>query len=192
MRVNVGELLADRHAVRLLSFCERLEPPADDVALPGAVEGELVLSSTGRTICLTGQVRTVVGLVCGACLTRFEQPLEAPVSEEFCRPGPTAEAAHGTGCGGGTGHGGPAHEDLAPEDFLVPVEPGDIIDVTEVVRQNLILALPIAPRCREDCRGLCPRCGADRNRTVCGCTDVESDPRLRPLERWSSRRGQGE
>ncbi len=173
--MSVGELLADRHAVRVLSFCERLEPPADDVALPGVVEGELVLSSTGRTVCLTGQVRTVVGLVCGACLTRFEQPLEAPVSEEFFRPG----------------HSGPEPQDLAPDDFLVPVESGDVIDVTEIVRQNLILALPIAPRCRENCRGLCPRCGADRNRIACGCAEEEPDPRLAPLRRLRTR-GQGE
>ncbi len=169
MRVNVGELLADRHAVRVLAFSERLEPPAEEVTLPRPVEGELVLSGTGRTICLTGRVRTVVGLACGACLARFEQPLEVTVSEEFYRPGPEAKALR---------------EELEPEDFLVPVEPGEVIDVTEAVRQNLILALPIAPRCREDCRGLCPRCGADLNRGACGCEEREVDPRLAPLKQW--------
>ncbi len=170
MRVNVGELLADRHAVRVLPFSEHMASPADDVTLEAPVEGELVLSSTGRTVCLTGQVRAVAGLTCGACLARFEQPLDIPVSEEFRRPG------------GGLA---PAQEELQSEDFLMLVEPGDIIDVTEVVRQNLILALPIAPRCREDCRGLCPRCGADLNRGPCACEGREIDPRLQPLRRWS-------
>ncbi len=173
MRVNVGELLADRHAIRVLAFSERMEPPAEEVTLPGLVEGELVLSGTGRTVCVTGQVRTVVGLVCGACLSRFEQPLEVAVSEEFYRPEPEATE--------------PSREALEPEDFLLPVEPEDVIDVTEVVRQNVILALPIAARCREDCRGLCPRCGADRNSGACGCEDREFDPRLAPLKQWSSR-----
>lgn len=171
MRVNVGELLADRHAIRVLVFSERLEPPVEEVTLPSPVQGELVLSGTGRTVCLTGQVHTLIGLVCGACLARFEQPLEVAVSEEFTRPDPEAKAPR---------------EELAPEDFLLPVESGDVIDVTEAVRQNLILALPIAPRCREDCRGLCPRCGADRNRGGCGCEEREIDPRLAPLQRWSS------
>lgn len=174
MRVNVGDLLADRYAVRVLPFSERMAPPADDITLPAPVEGELMLSSSDRTVCLTGQVRTVVGLVCGACLAKFEQPLVVPVSEEFRRPGGNEPAA--------------APEALEPEDFLVPVEPGDIIDVTEVVRQNLILALPIAPRCREDCRGLCPRCGADRNRGACACGEQEIDPRLEPLKQWSSKK----
>lgn len=55
------------------------------------------------------------------------------------------------------------------------------IDVTDVVRQNVLLALPLAPRCRDDCRGLCPRCGADRNQVDCGCEDDDIDPRLAPL-----------
>jgi uncharacterized protein len=173
MRVNVGELLADRHATRVFSFSERMEPPGEEIALPGLVEGEIVLSGTGRTVVLTGQVRTVVGLVCGSCLVRFEQPLAVAVTEEFRRPGPEEEER--------------SREELQSEDFLLAVEPGDMIDVTEVVRQNIALALPIAPRCHEDCRGLCPHCGADRNRVACGCAHAEIDPRLAPLAQWASR-----
>ncbi len=170
MRVNVGELLADRHAVRVLPFSEPMAAPSDEVTLAAPVEGELVLSSTGRTVWLRGQVRTVAGLTCGACLSGFEQPIDVPISEEFRRAG---------------GASGPAQEELTSEDFLVPVEPGDSIDVTEIVRQNLILALPIAPRCREECRGLCPRCGADLNRGPCACQGREIDPRLAPLRQWA-------
>ena len=71
----------------------------------------------------------------------------------------------------------------------MPVEPGDMIDLTEVVRQHLVLALPIAPRCSSDCRGLCPRCGADRNAGTCGCDTEGIDPRLQALEGWSGRSG---
>jgi len=185
VRVNVGELLADRYAIRVLAFRERLDPPAEELTLPHPLAGELVLSGTGQTVCLTGEIRTIVGLVCGACLARFEQPLEVAVNEEFYRPDAAATALR---------------EELEPQDFFLPIEPGDVIDVTEVVRQNLILALPIAPRCREDCRGLCPQCGADRNRARCACEAREIDPRLAPLQQWAppepsrgtrSRRGRG-
>jgi uncharacterized protein len=46
-----------------------------------------------------------------------------------------------------------------------------------VCREWISLALPVKPLCREDCAGLCPRCGADRNETACGCTEtVRSSP----------------
>ena len=75
------------------------------------------------------------------------------------------------------------------EDFIFPVESGDTIDVTEVVaRQHLLLALPIAPRCRDGCLGLCPTCGAERNEGECGCAmeDVGIPPER---ARWCVRRG---
>jgi uncharacterized protein len=50
------------------------------------------------------------------------------------------------------------------------------------VRTMLILALPINPVCREDCRGLCPQCGSDLNAGPCGCAGSVADPRWRALE----------
>jgi len=172
VRTYVGDLLADRHAGRIVAFSERLAAPADDVRFPVPVIGELALSGTGRTVCLRGQVRTVAGLVCGACLRWFEEPLDVEVSEEFSRPSPDGATA-------------PGEQALGPDDFLMPIEPDDTVDLTEVVRQHLILALPIAPRCSPDCRGLCPRCGADRNAGPCGCEIEEIDPRLQVLRGWS-------
>lgn len=161
MRVNISELLADRSAVRVIAYSERLEPMGD-VTLAEPVEGEMLFASTGHTVCLTGRLRTVADLVCGACLAPFRQPLEFTVIEEFGRGAPP---------GGGSSRGQP---ELAPEDFVVPVEPGSEVDLTEIVRQHLIVALPIAPRCREGCRGLCPTCGADLNRGPCACTVREA------------------
>ena len=179
MRVNVGDLLADRHAFRVLPFREWLPPLGEDVALPEPIEGELMLSGTGRSVCLSGRVRTSVGLVCGACLGGFRQTLEVLLVEEFGRDvSPAPASPHG-------------EQELGPVDFMVPLEPGDILDLTEVVRQHLVLALPIAPRCSEACRGLCPQCGTNLNAGVCSCKRAEIDPRLEPLRRWSAPKGRG-
>ena len=62
----------------------------------------------------------------------------------------------------------------ARQRFRTEVE-GDVpagaqtLDATEEVRQALVLALPDHARCRSDCKGLCPECGANRNETLCGC-----------------------
>ena len=62
---------------------------------------------------------------------------------------------------------------------------GDRLDLGEVVREQVLLALPLKPLCREDCRGLCPRCGQNRNLGPCGCPPPEEpgDPRLEPLRK---------
>lgn len=57
----------------------------------------------------------------------------------------------------------------------------DTLDVTEVVRQHLLLAAPMAPLCRPDCQGICPECGANRNEADCGHASRPSDPRWAPL-----------
>jgi uncharacterized protein len=58
---------------------------------------------------------------------------------------------------------------------------GGIIDVDELVREQLLLALPSRFRCGEDCKGLCPHCGADLNKETCACEHEEIDPRWSAL-----------
>jgi DUF177 domain-containing protein len=48
---------------------------------------------------------------------------------------------------------------------------GEEVDLGELVREQLLLAVPAYPLCRTDCRGLCPRCGTDRNQAVCRCAE---------------------
>ncbi|HEV2439170.1 MAG TPA: DUF177 domain-containing protein [bacterium] len=170
----MSELLADRDGVRVLAFAETLPAPGEDIDFVEPVAGEITLTGTAGGISLRGRVRTVASCVCGTCLRRFALPIAVEVAEEF---GPRAERPVA---------GGTETRELTAGDFLVPVETGDTIDVTEVVRQHLVLALPLAPRCRDDCPGLCPRCGADLNDGPCGCDPREVDPRLEGLRRWSA------
>jgi uncharacterized protein len=58
----------------------------------------------------------------------------------------------------------------------------DQLDLEPLAREALALALPLAPLCRDDCRGLCVTCGADLNAGDCGCTAEASDPRWAALD----------
>ena len=58
----------------------------------------------------------------------------------------------------------------------------DFIDLEPLAREALVLDLPLAPLCREDCRGLCPTCGADLNLGDCDCPPAEVDPRWAALD----------
>jgi uncharacterized protein len=58
----------------------------------------------------------------------------------------------------------------------------DSIDMEPLVREQVLLELPLVPLCGPDCRGLCATCGADRNQGPCGCDAAEVDPRWAALE----------
>ncbi len=68
----------------------------------------------------------------------------------------------------------------AASDEMYPAQ-DDAIDLGLLVRDAIVLELPMAPLCREDCAGLCPQCGADRNDGECGCV-APADPRWANLD----------
>ena len=57
----------------------------------------------------------------------------------------------------------------------------DTVDITEYVRDTMLLSLPVKPLCDDTCRGLCPVCGTNRNETVCGCSIETADSRWSEL-----------
>ncbi|HET7488963.1 MAG TPA: DUF177 domain-containing protein [Acidimicrobiales bacterium] len=59
---------------------------------------------------------------------------------------------------------------------------GDRIDLAPLARDAVLLELPLAPLCRDDCSGLCPVCGADRNQAPCACDPTAGDPRWAALD----------
>ncbi len=70
-------------------------------------------------------------------------------------------------------------DDVDDEEYLVV--PDMMLDPEEVISEEIVLSLPSRFLCRDDCKGLCPICGADLNETTCSCTPPP-DPRLAPLQ----------
>ena len=78
---------------------------------------------------------------------------------------------------------------LIPEELeLTPEDPddcyldGDSIDLDSILREQIILALPMYPKCSEDCLGMCPVCGIDLNTQNCSCERDDMDPRWEKLK----------
>ena len=69
-----------------------------------------------------------------------------------------------------------------PDDSEAYVIDNDQINLLPMVRENLLLAVPLGPLCREDCPGFCPHCGKDLSETTCSCENTEVDPRWAALE----------
>jgi uncharacterized protein len=71
--------------------------------------------------------------------------------------------------------------DLRDEDLEFSLYEGDQIDLSPLIREQFLLSLPTRPLCREDCRGLCPKCGVNLNHTQCACSVEVGHPGLAPL-----------
>jgi uncharacterized protein len=69
---------------------------------------------------------------------------------------------------------------------------GDTLDLAPLVRDALLLELPLAPLCRADCAGLCPTCGADRTEGPCGCAEPVVNPRWAALDALQIPQGDGQ
>jgi uncharacterized protein len=111
-------------------------------------------------------VTTTLELDCSRCLEAFTVPIDAKFDVLFLP------------AGANTGDG---EQEVAEEDLGVSFYKDDTIDLGEVLREQFYLALPMKPLCREDCRGLCPVCGRNRNRETCDCQTEWVDPRLDAL-----------
>jgi len=117
---------------------------------------------------LVGRIRTTLEADCGRCLEAFEIPVDAAFDLMFL---PQADQT-------ATGE-----QEVQDADIGVSFYKDDVIDLGEVMREQFYLALPMKPLCRPDCQGLCPVCGANRNREQCGCRSEWVDPRLAGLKK---------
>lgn len=71
--------------------------------------------------------------------------------------------------------------EVSDDDLDLYTYEGETIDLEPLLREQLVLAVPFAPLCSEECKGLCPRCGADKNLDPCSC-EPPIDPRLAALQ----------
>ncbi len=117
-----------------------------------------------------GKLRTEVGLTCSRCLAAFVDTLASHFRVTYTRQLPEIDDPFSE-----------ARELTAEEMGLVPFE-GESIDLQTTLQEQVILALPMQPLCRSDCRGLCARCGANLNQGGCDCTAESVDPRLAVLK----------
>ncbi|MBI3782891.1 MAG: DUF177 domain-containing protein [Deltaproteobacteria bacterium] len=73
------------------------------------------------------------------------------------------------------------HVELTADELDLSYYSGDQVDLTPLVDEQIILALPTRPLCGENCKGLCPSCGANLNQATCNCTVSTGNPRLAVL-----------
>jgi uncharacterized protein len=144
--------------------------------LRGDLEVRIRLHRMGEDLYLEGEVRGVLELTCGRCLTRYR----GPVRERFrlvLEPAGSRVPADPEGAAVLARDGVFLSDELESGWFR-----GSEIDLGSFFQEVIALAFPVQPVCREDCRGLCPRCGANRNAESCDCSEVRPDSPFAALQ----------
>lgn len=135
---------------------------------PAPAHAELRAESVVEGILVTGGINAATRLECARCLKSFGGEVGLDVCELFVAPG---------------------HEAGADDDsYRVR---GTDLDLEPMIRDALVLALPLKPLCEEGCGGLCARCGRALENGRCDCEEEELDPRWAVLSQLKDRMEEG-
>jgi len=132
-----------------------------------SARASLDITKAGKRVLVEGKIVADAELICGRCLGEFVYPLSIKFRDEVS---PVAE------------YPVEGERELAREELDASYYSGDEIDLDDLVREQVLLALPMKPLCRKDCKGICPECGRDLTEGPCLCRKDRTDPRLAPLQ----------
>ncbi|MGQ9631688.1 MAG: YceD family protein [bacterium] len=131
-----------------------------DIGCKVPVKVHATLQHTRDGIYVSGWVSTTIKLVCSRCAEEFDYKLFQEFATEYREMIGSLEE----------------EIELKEEDLDVVFYDGVEIDLMEEARQNILYAIPMKPLCKEDCRGICPRCGANLNTDECTCAPEADTP----------------
>jgi len=186
MLLDLNKLHGLREHVERTLAPSAFDPQDPEYRVVGPVELTMDVTKTGDSaFAVAGTAKTRLELNCGRCLDPFELPVDAAFDLHY-----VPEPAHQSGDGGALGADSGADDDgreLGEDDLTTAFYRDGMLDIIELLREQFQLALPMKPLCSDACRGLCPECGTNRNRTECACAPAWEDPRLAPLKNLLSR-----
>jgi DUF177 domain-containing protein len=163
--LNVGPILGMNIVVAQISEDEGLDIhhlyPEGEPSLTGGsdhqvaqCEVNLRATRAGDEAQLIGNIRVAVTFECDRCLAPFSLPVDESFDLVYVPPLGTGD-----------------ERELGENDLSLGFYQDGIINVDDLVREQIELALPMARLCTEACRGLCPACGANLNQDKCGCSN---------------------
>lgn len=146
-------------------FAEQALAGTEVDAGQSTVSAAVDLYRTGHEVVARGKVNGQLVALCSRCASPAQLKLDSSMQIVFLPRGSEVPDVE--------------DDEVAAEQPDVVHYDDETIDLAETLREELLLALPLAPLCREDCKGLCPRCGTDLNEGPCDCLVETKD------DRWS-------
>jgi uncharacterized protein len=146
---------------------EQLDFDEPDLSLLAPISVEGRIRRREREVEVRGKLDTKVAVSCGRCLKSIELPIHIEFAERFTPAVSWKDEEQ--------------HE-LQQEDLDLAVFDGEGIELDDLVREEILLAIPGHVLCREECQGLCPTCGIDLNVRTCNCITAGTDSRWDKLK----------
>jgi len=168
MKIKIHEIGPEGLALRLPFEPSWFRPALADVDLelaPGGGGAEVTLEKVDDNVLVRGAMRGSVIVPCARCLARAEIDLAAPIRMTYSREAEVREA----------------EVEITDDDVDFAVYDGETINLGELFREQILLAIPMTPLCRTECKGLCSQCGKDLNEGPCSC-QRPPDPRFAALK----------
>lgn len=134
---------------------------ADDFRTIGPVVVEGEIANVGGCLELSATGRAKIERICDRCAEPYLQDLVFPIEERYRKT--------------------EAETDVSEDPDILPLE-GNVIEAEPLVYASLFLHLPSKALCKEDCLGICPTCGVNRNQETCSCDHQQTDPRFDILD----------
>lgn len=168
MRIELASLEGGRGVFAHAYSPEELDLQDEWVSLvvPPVVSGQI--RRDGARVKINGKLAAKLQLECDRCLKLIQLPVDSRFKLEYVtREDYEAQQAF----------------ELTEDELDLSIFDGEVIDLDELLREELLLAVPTHLLCQENCKGVCPTCGVDRNSTDCRCGSDQIDPRWAGLEK---------
>jgi uncharacterized protein len=140
---------------------------SDVVRILSPVEATIRLDRLDKDLVASGALSGMVEQQCARCLSNFEYRITSNFSVVY-HPAEILDRHE-------------QHE-LKSDELDTVFYTGDALETDDLLRDQLLLNLPMKPLCSPECKGFCPVCGADRNMSACNCNTGERDTRFEALK----------
>ncbi len=137
------------------------------VSVASPIRADLTVNKGSDRLKVTGRVAADLKIDCLRCLEPFRHEMRFEFTADFVPP------EHFTTDG---------EHQVSGEDLNVDVIEDDRLDLVGLLKEQVLLNLPESAYCRVDCKGLCEKCGENRNIVDCSCNEKEADPRWAALK----------
>jgi len=166
MKIAVDQITESPKEVRFVEQLAELnrhsgEGGLGDFRFPPLLDVNLVYYRSGREIFFHGAFAAALDGCCGRCLKRYSLPVEKEFDLVLTQEPVKAK-----------------DKELSRDELGLSFYASNEIDLSPLIREQVLLALPTRPLCDESCRGLCAGCGVDFNYESCLCPPPSADPRM--------------
>ncbi|MBI5599668.1 MAG: DUF177 domain-containing protein [Deltaproteobacteria bacterium] len=168
MKIKIDEITEEGLTLEVTEEGKKLQElkSVERFSIIAPLKGSIGIKRSGVFIDIEGTVSTAASLQCSRCLKKFDFKIASGFTNRLELGSPRAK-----------------EKELSREEMDITFFQGEELDTFDILMEQVSLELPIKPLCREDCKGLCHRCGADLNEGPCACCGKDRiDPRFARLK----------